>query len=136
MYLPDSPLPSTTTSYSSGRVCISYLETKKALSIYCESNAGGRCFRNQALAESAITTRAAPIIIASLITSRPAPLKNGKPWLTSPSGGTQHAGVVTRKESVTSDITNTKNPPSAATCGSHGWRQSINPYSTITAPRP
>src|SRR5580704_12052352 len=44
----------------------------------------GRCFRNQALAESAITTRAAPIIIASLITSRPAPLRNGKPWLTSP----------------------------------------------------
>ena len=27
------------------------------------------------------------------------------------------------KGGVTSDITNTKNPPSAAICGTHGWRQ-------------
>ena len=36
-------------------------------------------FRRCAFAESAIVTRAAPIMMASLMTSRPAPLRYGKP---------------------------------------------------------
>jgi len=72
-------------------------------------------------------------MMESFTTSRPAPLRKGKPWLTSPRAGTQHSGVVMRKESVTNDIKNTRNPPKAASCGSHGWRQSNNPKRTIAA---
>src|SRR4051794_40438960 len=43
-------------------------------------------FRRYAFAESAIVTRAAPIMIASLMTSLPAPLKYGNPCWASPRG--------------------------------------------------
>lgn len=51
-------------------------------------------FRKRALAESDIVTSAAPIMIASLTTRRPAPESSGKPCSGLPSAGTQHSGVV------------------------------------------
>ncbi len=67
-----------------------------------------------ALAESAMVTRAAPAMIASLTTSRPAPDRSGNPCSGPPRSGTQHSGVVTRNDSVTTDITATRKLPTAA----------------------
>src|SRR5271157_1269615 len=53
-----------------------------------------------------MVTSAAPAMIASLTTSRPAPDSSGKPCSGLPNGGTQHSGVVIRNDRVTNDITN------------------------------
>src|SRR5262249_2899016 len=77
-------------------------------------------FRRDAFAESARVTSAAPIMIASLITKRPAPDSSGKPCSGLPRGGTQTSAVVIRNDRVTNDITQTRKLPTAATLGSHG----------------
>jgi hypothetical protein len=78
----------------------------------------------------------ASIMIASLITSRPRPLRYGKPCWASPRAGTQHSGVVIRNDKVTNDITKTRKLPTAAAWGSQGCRESSSPYTTMTAPTP
>jgi hypothetical protein len=50
--------------------------------------------------------------------------------------GTQHSGVVTRKERVTNDIRKTRKLPSAAPCGNQGCRYSNRAKATMTAPSP
>src|SRR5579871_2227499 len=93
-------------------------------------------FRRYSLAELAIVTRAAPIMIASFTTNRPAPESSGTPCSVLPNDGTQHSGVVIKNDSVTNDIANTRKLPRAATRGNHGWSAIITPYTTITLPSP
>jgi hypothetical protein len=64
-----------------------------------------------AFAESAIVTSAAPSMMASFSTRRPGPARNGKPCVVSPTAGTHASGVVTRNESVVSDISATHRAP-------------------------
>ena len=67
-----------------------------------------------------MTTKPAPSMMTSLITKRPRPPRQGKPWFASPRAGTQLSGVVMRKESVTRDMIAIRKPPKAAISGRHG----------------
>src|SRR5216684_631780 len=91
---------------------------------------------NQALAESARVTTAAPSMMASLMISRPAPERYGNPCVEAPNAGTHASGVVTRNESVVRDIRIRRKLPTAEACGRMGYDAISTPIRTITIPNP
>src|ERR1700692_546815 len=91
---------------------------------------------NQVLAESARVTTAAPSMIASLMISRPAPERYGNPCVEAPNAGTHASGVVTKNDSVVSDIRIRRKLPTAETCGRMGYAATSTPIRTITPPNP
>src|SRR5580692_253236 len=91
---------------------------------------------NQILAESARVITAAPSMMASLMINRPAPERYGNPCVEAPNAGTHASGVVTKNESVVSDIRIRKKLPTAETCGMIGYAAISTPIRTITTPNP
>src|ERR1700756_3611814 len=91
---------------------------------------------NQVLAESASVATAAPNMMASLMISRPAPDRYGNPCVEAPKAGTHASGVLTKNESVVSDIRIRRKLPMAETCGRMGWHAISNPIRTIKTPSP
>src|ERR1700688_4504684 len=91
---------------------------------------------NQVLAESARVTTAAPSMMASLMISRPAPERYGNPCVEAPNAGTHASGVVTKNDSVVSDIRIRRKLPAAETCGMIGYAAISTPIRTITTPNP
>lgn len=97
-------------------------------------------FRNILCAASEAATKPPASIIMSLITNRPTPERYGNPCCgvgkSPPKFGTQASGVVTRNESVTSDIPKVSNPPINPIFEYQMPKKVSVPMSTIIAPKP
>src|SRR6266851_8265461 len=117
----------------------SHAVTWDAPSVAKSSQPADRCHglrANQVLAESARVTTAAPNMMASLMISRPAPARYGNPCVEAPNAGTHASGVVTRNESVVSDIRIRRKLPTTETCGRMGYAAISTPIRMITTPNP
>ena len=88
------------------------------------------------LAQSTNTTQAPARIAVSLITKRPAPDSNGKPCSPLPKSGTQHSGVVIKKESVPMVIRMTKVAPTIPTRGNQMPKSVKMPNDMMSKPKP
>ena len=96
----------------------------------------GYVFFKMRWAPSANTTTAPARIAGSLITKRPAPVNNGKPCSPLPKSGTQHSGVVTRKESVPKVINMTSPDPTKPILGNQMPKSVKMPNDMMSKPKP
>ena len=87
-------------------------------------------------AESASSVMAPANITVSLITNLPAPDNSGKPCSPLPKSGTQHSGVVIRKDSVPMVIMIQSNSPKIPILGENITKKTKIPIDIIRHPNP